>query len=430
MKRFIKIGLLVMFACSILLFFSSIYRKNNMPILEGNHNWKVVNKGIAGARDFTFDNKGSTYIALNNKVQAIDNRGRSYEVFYDNTLNINAIVYKDEKLYYISDSNFACYDLKQKVHNIIVKDIPNFGDYKNSKLMLKDNNIFITIGAATNSGIVGEDNKWLDKNPFGYDLSPKLLTVNGKVTAQYRTGAFVPYNTKNINGQLIPAHFPGNASVMVYNIESKDAWLYAWGIRNVGGIDFNSEGKIFTTVGGFEDRGLRTVKGDVDYIYELKENVWYGWPDYSGGDPISSPRFKGANNERLSFILEKHPTTNPPAPVYQHRSIASLQSLFIDRHGSFGEKDSIYFHDIKDNILYKMNSSGLVKEYISFKGDVNITSIKVHDNNIYMLDSHGGYLICAGNINNITLISNRVIIYYLLVLIVIFAGCIMWKVKM
>ena len=39
------------------------------------------------------------------------------------------------------------------------------------------------------------------------------------------------------------------------------------------------------------DTTVRGIKNDRDYIYEINGDRWYGWPDYSGGDPITSPRF-------------------------------------------------------------------------------------------------------------------------------------------
>ena len=70
---------------------------------------------------------------------------------------------------------------------------------------------------------------------------------------------------------------------------------------------FNNNGNIVAIVGGMEDEGSRAVKDDKDYIYEIKENAWYGWPDYSGGDPINSPRFSD-NENKLEAVISNPPT--------------------------------------------------------------------------------------------------------------------------
>ena len=69
-----------------------------------------------------------------------------------------------------------------------------------------------------------------------------------------------------------------------------------------------------------EDSGVRAVKDDVDYIYDIKERAWYGWPDFSGGDPITSPRFSDGTN-KLSFVIANHPTEVTLGPRYQHDKV-------------------------------------------------------------------------------------------------------------
>ena len=80
-----------------------------------------------------------------------------------------------------------------------------------------------------------------------------------------------------------------NASILRYDLNSKEFITYATGIRNVEGLAVNSIGKLTAIVGGMEDNGVRSVKDDVDYIYDIKEKAWYGWPDFSGGDPMFQP---------------------------------------------------------------------------------------------------------------------------------------------
>lgn len=193
----------------------------------------------------------------------------------------------------------------------------------------------------------------------------------------------------------------------------------AWGIRNVTGMDFTSEGKLIAATGGMEDRGVRPVKGDTDYIYEIKRNTWYGWPDYSGGDPVTSPKFKGKANSMLQFVLENHPTTNPPAPLYQHKTLSSIKSLAVDNNGNLSAKNAMYFYDISNKILYKFNGAGAIEEEVKFnKGDV--CSLKFYEKGLLILDGEEGYLysIEKGNINN-ALKVNKSIYFYLLALVVV-----------
>jgi hypothetical protein len=429
MKKYIPVVLLIIVFGFGLLFFSTNYRHTEFDSVDNKLELNVKYKGVKGAKDFDIDNEGNCYIAFSNRVQFIDKNGKSMIIFEDKKLNIYSIVHNFNKLYFVSDCKLISYDLVKKTFTELINNLPNFGDYKESKLLIKGNTLLVSIGAATNSGVVGDDNLWLKSNPFQYDISPKTVTIRNGNNLKQKNGAFVPYNTKNIAGQIIPAHFPGNASVIGINIENSSSWLYAWGIRNVNGIDYNSEGKIFISTGGMEDRGARPVKGDVDYIYELKENTWYGWPDYSGGDPVNSPRFGVNNSEKTAFILDKHPTANPPAPVYQHKTLGSLGKIVIDKKGSLGEKDSIYFYETKDNKIYELNKIGLSKEKLKLGSSITIDSMKIYDKALYIMDTINGQVSVVTLKKHEGVVFSKSMGYYLLSIMGIVIISVMWKLK-
>jgi glucose/arabinose dehydrogenase len=430
MKRIITYLIIV---CLGLTAFFSLYKqkdKNLIELAKDGNGWEIRVKGIRKAKDFVVDKDMNCYIAYSDRVQFIDAYGKSYILFENKQFDISSLEFKDDILYYSSGNSVMSYNTKTKEQKEIMGSLPNLGDYNESKIFIKDDILYITIGSATNSGIVGEDNTWIKSNPFFHDLSPKDITINANTTRNLNTGAFVPFNTKNISGQTISAHSPGNSSIMAYNIKNGSSWLYAWGIRNITGIDFNSEGRFFMAVGGMEDRGSRPVKGDSDYVFELKEKTWYGWPDYSGGDPVNSPKFKGANNSRINFVLDKHPTVNPPAPLYQHKNLSSIKSLAVDKQGVLGEKDSIYFYDSKDNIIYTIAKTGLSKELYRLKNNSSINSMKYIGNRFYILDSSNGYLAFLDNkseMANYKAFKN--VAYYILGVLGVVIIVVIWKFK-
>lgn len=408
------------------------YKTYDIKVKDKNISWKILHKGLKDARDFIYDEEGNYYIAFKDKIQCIDNSGKSNIILKDKELDIASLVYNKGFLYFSSKTNVYSYNIKSSSREIVIKDIPNYGDYNKSKLIIKDNYLYVTIGAATNSGVVGPDNLWLEKYPFSYDITPKSITIKGKNFDKGTTGAFIPYKTKNVSGQIITAHFPGNASVIKLNIETKNIELYAWGIRNIEGIDYNSEGKMLAAVGGIEDRGLRPIKGDSDYIFEIKSGLWYGWPDYSGGDPVDSPRFKGENDFRVGFLLDKHPTTNPPAPLHQHNNLSSLASLSIDRNAILGEKDSIYFYDSKDNILYGLSKSNILKDKLEFNVNTRIQSVKFYRGGLAILDDKEGLLYSIENIKSTYTqgVDNKnIVIYCTLILFIIIIVILLIKSK-
>lgn len=418
MRNLIKI-IIVAIVLLVLSFFlyKNAMRYNMTPLTE-KITADVKYKGIEGCKSFDIDDIGNYYIATSTGVQVIDKDGKSFTLFKDKDLSITTIIYSNQKLYYVSSTKLYSYDLRNKKQEVIMDNLPNFGDYKYSKILAKENYLYISIGAATNSGVVGPDNLWMNNSPI-HDLTPKVITLKGKNFNSNSTGAFVPYGTINSSGERIPAHFPGNASVIRINITNKKGELFCWGIRNIEGWDISSKGKIYAVVGGMENRGLRPIFGDKDYIYELKYGLWYGWPDYSGGDPVNSPRFRKDGEERTSFILENHPTTNPSAPFYQHNSVSSLRGLVVDRAGMLAAKDSMFFYDGNNGIIYNITDNGILTKELKLEKDDKINEMKFSRNSLLILDETKSCIFeVKSNINKVTInIPREIMIFAICVII-------------
>lgn len=367
---------------------NKLYATYDVRCTDKNINYTIKYKGLNKAVDFDRGEDGTFYIAYDNKVQAIYNDGKSNDIIKGNTDGIMSILYYKNKLYMAKGHGIYCYDFKSKELKEILSNIPNFGDYKKVIIKAYNDYIYASIGSVTNSGVVGDDNKWTSANPYGFDITPSSITLKGINFGKDKTGAFVPYKTSNIRGQIIPNHFPGNSSLIIINTKNKAAETYAWGIRNICGMDFTSGGKIIAAVGGMEDRGLRPIKGDVDYIYSIEKGKWYGWPDYSGGDPVDSPKFKN----RTKRILDKVPNINPPAPLYEANNNQNLGTVTVDSSGSIGLKDLIYTYDKKNNNIMVINENKLNK-YIIFSNKSCVENFKIYRDGMYVLDSKEGCLL-------------------------------------
>lgn len=408
--------IIVFIAFAAVILVNKFYKNYNINMIQNDKQAIIRFKGLASARDFAEDDNGNFYIAFSNKIQFVNSDGKSYNIFKNNNLDIKDIEYNKGNLYYVSGSSIYSYDLNNKIEKGLIYNLPNLGDYKDIKIKIYNDYLYASIGAATNSGVVGDDNKWINNNPFYHDITPKSITLKGQNFGGNKTGAFSADNTNSFKGEIIPEHFPGNSSIIIYNLKTKASETYAYGIRNVTGMDFSGDGKLIAAIGGMEDRGLRPIKGDSDYIYSIEKGKWYGWPDYSGGDPVDSPKFKGVNNTKVNFILDKHPTTNPPAPLYQYKSLSSLGVLSVDSKGVLGEKNNIYFYDSKDNFIYFIDKNNICKKLVSFSKKSYINSMKFTRNGLNILDSKDGYLIF---INNKGVFKGKNIYSYIIYMLII-----------
>lgn len=403
-----------------IILYGKFYTSYSYKIEEKGVYSEIKFKGLNDAKDFAEDEYGNIYIAFSNRVQKVDKLGKSYNLIKNKGLNICSLEYYEDKLYFCSGNCIYSLDLKNNKEKKLISDIPNFGDYKTVLIKIYKSYLYAEIGSATNSGVVGEDNTWLNTYPFGHDLTPKAITLRGENFGDNKTtGAFSPYNTKNIYGQIILEHFPGNASVIIYNLKTGMAETYAYGIRNINGMDFNSDGNLIADVGGMENRGLRPIKGDCDYIYLIEKNKWYGWPDYSGGVAVDSPRFVGIYNKRVAFIIDNHPTTSPQAPIYKNKQLASLGTLAVDSKGALIEKDNIYFYDSDKHSICYLNKNNKSIKMVQFSTRATISSMKFAYNKLLVLNSKEGYLAIFSVNNEAPNISgNPKVLYWFLASII------------
>lgn len=362
-------------------------------VLDNKKEAKIILKLEKGVRDFTIGSDNDFFIAYKNKIVYIDKRGAISTILNNANYNIYSLCYSEEGIYFSSNSSIFRYNFSSKALDELVSKIPNCGDYPKINIIKNNNYLYFNVSAATNSGVVGFDNKWVKEFPDLCDFTPYEITLIGSNFDSSNTGAFVPYNTKNRPGQIISPREIGNAAVYKYDLIKNKLQNCAWGIRNVTGMDYNNKGEIYMSCGGMENRGLRPIYGDADYIYTLKEGQWYGWPDFSGGDAVNSPRFM-YGDKKTFFIMQNHITETPISPYYQHKNLSAINTLAMDRKGTFGPENSIYFYDNRDNILYSMEYSKVPIPIAKCSHNVNISKIQFSGNKMFLLDDKSLGIYC------------------------------------
>ena len=96
--------------------------------------------------------------------------------------------------------------------------------------------------------------------------------------------------------------------------------------------------------------------------------------NFSGGDPISSPRFKGENI--VSALISNPPNKVVPAPIYQYSKPGIIKYLAIDKDGSLLDKDTKVFYNSEENMIESINQSGAVYKLLKLKDKSKISGIK------------------------------------------------------
>lgn len=178
----------------------------------------------------------------------------------------------------------------------VVVGLPSLGDHGNNHMAFgPDGKLYFGQGTATNSGVVGLDNKevtgWLDSHPEFHDLACRDIVLAGQNFTDetgVTTGAFVPYGTATEPGQIIKGQVPCNGAILRADLETGKLELVAWGFRNPFGIGFAPQdhpvlhGALLAADNGPDVRGSRPIANAPDELNVVYEGGFYGWPDHFG----------------------------------------------------------------------------------------------------------------------------------------------------
>lgn len=242
---------------------------------------------------------------------------------------------------------------------ILVEHLPSFGDHHTDNLVIKDGYIYFGQGTATNSGIVGPDNYnygWLKRHPDFHDIPCRDITLIGQnyisdnpltdnENDQSETGAYLPFGTKSTAGQVVKGRVPCTGAVMRIPLQGGAPEVVAWGLRNPYGLALAPDGKIYISENGYDDRGSRPIWGTGDVLYELKQDMWYGWPDFSGGKKIAGWHVPGKGT--VKPVIKDYPNT-PPKPVAVFGVHASSNGMDFSSSEAFGYKGELFVAEFGD----------------------------------------------------------------------------------
>ncbi len=204
---------------------------------------------------------------------------------------------------------------------IILDNLPGPGNYHTNMVVFgPDDKLYFSQGSMTNTGYVGLDAYelgWLRLLPHAHDIPGYTIELSGvnletsdplssEPGARAVTGAFAPFKRTNESGRRIEGRVPCTAAVMRCDPDGSSLELVAWGLRNAYGLGFLPDGRLLAVDQGADDRGTRPVGNVPDMLFEVIQGAWYGWPDFMGDQPITSPKYIPVRGSAPEFILRNH----------------------------------------------------------------------------------------------------------------------------
>jgi|GEM_PF-4547153 glucose/arabinose dehydrogenase len=277
------------------------------------------------ATAFTFDFEGNYIVAKNIGLLATKNRAATnvfdvIKVHSDGTSQslldrtgqiITNLSFYQGNVYVVSRGQI--FKIAKGKLSDVISSLPVYGDYANGNVIFYGGYMYYAVGTATNSGIVGADNSWLSTYPFFHDVPCAPVQLSGVSVetdnfltaakgAKATTGAFMPFNTPASAGQTIYGMSNCSGAVIKASPDGSQRQVYAWGLHNPKGLSVDDNGQLWVLDSGMEDRGVRPIKNGKDALYQISQNTWYGWPDFSAGIPVDQ-----------RAVLSQTPN-NPPQP--------------------------------------------------------------------------------------------------------------------
>ncbi|RYZ83168.1 MAG: sorbosone dehydrogenase family protein [Proteobacteria bacterium] len=192
---------------------------------------------------------------------------------------------------------------------------------------------------------------------FPYTPGQTKLEGNGKKIVELPAGGYNNHWTRNLlasadgskiyisvgSGSNVGENGMENevrrAAILEVNADGSGEKIYASGLRNPVGMDWNPTTKeLWTAVNERDGLGDDLVP---DYITSVKQGAFYGWP-YSYFGQIEDPRMKGQGKELVAKALV------PDVPVNSHTASLGLafytgdkfpakyrNGAFVGQHGSW-----------------------------------------------------------------------------------------------
>jgi glucose/arabinose dehydrogenase len=295
---------------------------------------------------------------------------------------ITDILWYRGRMYVSHKSKISAVEADGRVVDLVT-GLPSHGDHHNNQLTAgPDGKIYFGQGTATNSGVVGLDNSypfvWLLLWPDVHDVPAKDIRLTGEsfltpqpnnvlarqgklltlgrnltyaVTSVFnrnkeksllvRTRAFQPFGERK---RTVKGNVKASGSILRMNPDGSGLEVYAWGLRNPFGVMWGPDGQLYAADNAYEERGSRPIANAKDNIFQIRQGAWYGFPDYSGGIPVTDPQFRPKRGPRPEFLMAEHPPVEQPWMTRPEH--AGVTKFDFSTNAAFGYKGHMFLSEV------------------------------------------------------------------------------------
>lgn len=324
-------------------------------LLPLGYNIDVFAEGLDTPISMVFTESGEMLVADagvisgSGKVLRLSNKG--FEVIAEGfNPPLTGINYLNGNIY-VSHRGFITIVKPDGTKQNILSGLPSLGDHHNNQVIFgRDGKMYFGQGTATNSGVVGLDNGWIKNHPFFHDYPGDDIILNGEnfITKNIQTaspndyastGAYSPFGIPSKPYEIVKGIVRASGSILRANPDGSNLQLIAWGLRNPFRLKFDRFNRLFSTNHGSDVRGSRPINNSPDEFQIIKPRFWYGWPDYTGGLPVTLSRFKAEGKPQPKFLIADHPMIPPkPFAIFTpHSAIMGFDFNYNSDFGSYGD---------------------------------------------------------------------------------------------
>ncbi len=301
---------------------------------------EAVARNLAAPTMVAFDDQGRMLVAEsgyrgggNARVTRIEPDGHKTVLVDDAAFGaekpLTSVTFNDGRIYVSHAGTVSVVEEGGRLRDIIT-GLPGQGDHQANQIVFKDGFLYVSVGTATNSGVVGPDNAvfgWLTDPAKRqvHDVPCRDITLTdavfdsenplGNNPERVRTSPYSAYGTEVRPGTRIPGNPKCDGAVLRARPDGSNLEMFAWGLRNPYGLEVGPDGGLYATMHGFDARGSRPIDDAWDCVYRIEQGAWYGWPDFACDVPVTDRRFQVPNKQQPKFLIANHPTETPPRPI-------------------------------------------------------------------------------------------------------------------